>query len=35
MTQANSALSRANSVLRAHHLPGRRVRERSVRGCSS
>ena len=23
MTQANSALSRANSVLRAHHLPFR------------
>ena len=54
MTQSNSALSRANGVLRAHHLPfrlraghnsrwvsvyenlpGRRVRERSVRGCSS
>jgi len=54
MTQANSALSRANGILRAHHLPfrlraghnshwvnvyenlpGRRVRERSVRGCSS
>ncbi len=54
MTQANSALSSANGVLRAHHLPfrlraghnsrwvsvyenlpGRRVRERAVRGCSS
>ena len=53
MTQANSALSHANGVLRAHHLPfrlrvghnsrwvsvyenlpGRRVRERAVRGCS-
>jgi hypothetical protein len=53
MTQANSALSSANGVLRAHHLPfrlraghnsrwvsvyenlpGRRVRERAVRGCS-
>ena len=53
MTQANSALSHANGVLRAHHLPfrlrvghnsrwvsvyenlpGRRVREPAVRGCS-
>ena len=53
MPQANSALSDANRVLRAHHLPfrlrvghnsrwvsvyenlpGRRVRERAVRGCS-
>ena len=53
MARANSALSRANAVLRAHqlpfrlrtghnsrwvsvyeNLPGRRVMERSVRGCS-
>ena len=54
MSQANSALSHANGVLRAHrlpfrlrsghnsrwvsvyeNLPGRRARQRSVRGCSS